>query len=166
MAQTWEEILVDPRYANIIANIGTSLTLSAQGAGIQADYNKPSYSKTKWGALMTPELDYMKNNPKTVMQVLAGTTAGLSPQDTQKVVSGTVGSMGQKWGGTKQDTAGKILEEKLIEMGELGTSNQGWMSNLLGYVENLAESSGVSVGGLLESVGQTMEDDEWSPFDD
>ena len=74
--------------------------------------------------------------------------------------------MGQKWGETGQDTAGKILEEKLIEMGKIEKNKQGWMSNIAAYVDKLAESKNVDVGGLLSTVGQTMEDDEWSPYDD
>tara|TARA_R100000963_G_C4608543_1_gene79740 strand:- start:52 stop:600 length:549 start_codon:yes stop_codon:yes gene_type:complete len=182
VAKTWQEILDDPMYGDVLSNIQTSLTLSAQGSGdvgffvdqTAADYGKPEYSgKSKWGdkvtaasAAKTPELQFLLQHPDTVMQVIAGSTAGLTQKQKQDAISGTIGSMGQKWGETSQDTAGKILEEKLIEMGKIEKNKQGWMSNIAAYVDKLAESKNVDVGGLLSTVGQTMEDDEWSPYDD
>ena len=181
MAKTWQEILDDPMYGDVLSNIQVSLTLSAQGSGdvgafvdqTAADYGKPEYSKkSMWGdtatainAASTPELQFMLEHPQTVMQVIAGSTAGLTQQQKQDAISGTIGSMGQKWGKTSQDTAGKILEDKLVEMGKIGKNKQGWMSNIVAYVDKLAESKNVDVGGLLSTVGQTMED-EWSPYDD
>jgi hypothetical protein len=182
VAKTWQEILDDPMYGDVLSNIQVSLTLSAQGSGdvgsfvdqTAADYGKTKYSdKSFWGdtatainAASTPELQFMLEHPQTVMQVIAGSTAGLTPQQRQDAISGTIGSMGQKWGETSQDTAGKILQDKLIEMGEIEKNKQGWLPNIVAYVDKLAESKNVDVGGLLSTVGQTMEDDEWSPYDD
>ena len=181
MAKTWQEILEDPLYGDVLSNIQTSLTLSAQGSGdvgtfvdqTAADYGKTKYSdKSFWGdkvtaasAAATPELQFMLQHPQTVMQVLAGATSGLTPQQRQAAISGTIGSMGQKWGEASQDTAGNILADKLIDMGEIEKNKQGWLPNIVAYVDKLAESQDVNVGGLLASVGQTMED-EWSPWDD
>ena len=181
MAKTWEEILNDPFYSGVISNIQTSLTLSAQGSGVTglvnqtaADYGKPEYSKkgafgsdtlTAINAAVSPELSYLRANPKTVIEIMQQSTVGLSPQQRQNVISGTVGSMGKKWGGASQKTAGEILQTELQKLGEIETNKQGWLPSILGYVEKLAESSGTNVGGLLESIGQTMED-EWSPYDD
>ena len=180
MAKTWQEILDDPMYGDVLSNIQTSLTLSAQGSGdvgfivdqTAADYGKPEYSKKEFfdwstaaSAAKTPELQFLLQHPDTVMQVIAGSTAGLTQKQKQDAISGTIGSMGQKWGETSQDSAGKILEDKLIEMGKIGKNKQGWMSNIVAYVDKLAESKNVDVGGLLSTVGQTMED-EWSPWDD
>jgi len=99
------------------------------------------------------------------MQVVAGSTSGLTPQQRQDVISGTIGSMGKKWGGTKQKTAGEMLQEKLQKLGEIGSKKQGWLPAIAAYVDKIAESGNVNVGGLLAAVGQTMED-EWSPWDD
>jgi hypothetical protein len=182
VAKTWEEILDDPFYSGVISNIQTSLTLSAQGSGVTgmlvdqtaADYGKPEYSKkgafgsdtlTAINAAASPELSYMLGNPQTVMQVVAGSTSGLTPQQRQDVISGTIGSMGKKWGGTKQKTAGEMLQEKLQKLGEIGAKKQGWLPAIAAYVDKIAESGNVNVGGLLAAVGQTMED-EWSPWDD
>ena len=181
MAKTWQEILDDPMYGDVLSNIQTSLTLSAQGTGdvgtfvdqTAADYGKPEYSKkSMWGdkvtaasAATTPELQFLLQHPDTVMQVIAGSTSGLTQKQKQDAISGTIGSMGQKWGETSQDTAGKILADKLVEMGEIEKNKQGWLPNIVAYVEKLAESKNVDAGGLLGAVGQTMED-EWSPWDD
>jgi hypothetical protein len=175
MAKTWQEILDDPYYAGVVSNIQTSLTLAAQETGAnptfginqqKADYGKPTYSATPLGAVMTPELAFLSKNPKTVMQVLASSTADLTPQQRQAIISGAVGSMGQKWGGTEQKTAGEILEERLQKLGELESNKQGWLPNVVALAAKMAESKNVDVGGLLSTVGQTMEDDEWSPYDD
>ena len=181
MAKTWQEILEDPLYGDVLSNIQVSLTLSAQGSGdvgsfvdqTAADYGKQEYSeKSKWGATFTainaastPELQFLLEHPQTVMQVIAGSTAGLTPQQRQDAISGTIGSMGQKWGETSQDIAGKILEDKLIEMGKIEKNKQGWLPNVVALAAKMAESKNVDVGGLLSTVGQTMED-EWSPWDD
>ena len=175
MAKTWQEILDDPENAAVISNIQTSLTLAAQETGAnptfginqqKADYGKPMYSATPLGAVMTPELAFLSKNPKTVMQVLASSTADLTPQQRQAIISGAVGSMGQKWGGTEQKTAGEILEERLQKLGELESNKQGWLPNVVALAAKMAESKNIDVGGLLSTVGQTMEDDEWSPYDD
>ena len=175
MAKTWQEILDDPYYAGVVSNIQTSLTLAAQETGAnptfginqqKADYGKPMYSATPLGAVMTPELAFLSKNPKTIMQVLASSTADLTPQQRQAIISGTVGSMAQKWGGTEQKTAGEILEERLQKLGELESNKQGWLPNVVALATKMAESKNIDVGGLLSTVGQTMEDDEWSPYDD
>ena len=100
------------------------------------------------------------------MQVLASSTADLTPQQRQAIIRGAVGSMGQKWGGTEQKTAGEILEERLQKLGELESNKQGWLPNVVALATKMAESKNIDVGGLLSTVGQTMEDDEWSPYDD
>ena len=174
MAKTWQEILDDPENAAVISNIQTSLTLAAQETGkvgwvvdqTAADYGKPMYSETQLGAALTPELAFLSKNPKTIMQVLASSTADLTPQQRQAIISGTVGSMAQKWGGTEQKTAGEILEERLQKLGELESNKQGWLPNVVALAAKMAESKNIDVGGLLSTVGQTMEDDEWSPYDD
>ena len=175
MAKTWQEILDDPENARIISNIQTSLTYAAQETGKNpfiginqqlADYGKSMYSETPIGAVMTPELAFLSKNPQTVMQVVAGSTSGLTPQQRQAVISGTIGKLGQKWGGTEQKTAGEALQKELQKLGEIEKNKQGWLPNIVAYVDKLAESKNVDVGGLLSTVGQTMEDDEWSPYDD
>jgi|TARA_R110000824_G_scaffold216243_1_gene402866 hypothetical protein len=182
MAKTWQEILDDPMYSGVISNIETSLTLAAQGSGTvgmvdqtAADYGQAVYSKpggwlmgdagTVINAAASPELSYLRHNPKTVMQVLAGSTAGLTPQQRQAVISGTIGKLGQKWGGTSQQTAGEVLQTQLEKLGEIESNKQGWLPNIVALANKMAESKNVDVGGLLSTVGQTMED-EWSPWDD